>query len=145
MKHISRIIAAAAFSGWLALASAQPAQEQLDLNALQAAGVQIAQAVDRNQAAVLWDGASPAAKRVVTREAFVASLQRSRAALGAVASRTWLGLSRQFVGAGDKLPPGAYINIDFVTTFAEGKTQRELVSLRQDEDKVWRFVGYVVR
>ncbi|MBT2337157.1 DUF4019 domain-containing protein [Variovorax paradoxus] len=78
-------------------------------------------------------------------EAFLGSMQRSRAALGAVTSRTWLGLSRQYVGAGEQLPTGSYINIDFVTTFAAGRTQRELISLRQDEDKVWRFVGYVVR
>jgi hypothetical protein len=56
-----------------------------------------------------------------------------------------VGVTRQQIAAGDKLPPGMYVSIEFLATFAGGKTQRELVSLRLDEDRTWRFTGYFLR
>lgn len=141
MKTIYRIFAAALLGCWLTQASAQA----LDLNALMGAGQQIALIVDQNQAGTLWDGASPVMRQSVTRDNFARTVQAARQPLGAVAARSWTGITRQQVGAGAQLPPGNYLNIEFFTTFAGGKNMRELISLRFEEDKVWRFTGYVLR
>ena len=44
-----------------------------------------------------------------------------------------------------ELPAGAYVNVEYVTTFVTGKTARELVSCRFDEDTQWRVTGYFLR
>jgi hypothetical protein len=47
--------------------------------------------------------------------------------------------------AGSQVPPGVYVNVSFPSRFANApQPVRELVSLRLDEDKTWRLVGYHV-
>jgi hypothetical protein len=68
----------------------------------------------------------------------------SRKPLGAVAGRNWTVVRRRLVPEGDALPAGVYRSIEFASQFQDGKTHCELVSVRRDEDGMWRFAGYVV-
>ncbi|RPE80032.1 DUF4019 domain-containing protein [Vulcaniibacterium tengchongense] len=120
------------------------ATQDIDPNTLANAAVQVLAGFDRDQAGALWDGASAVTKRTVKREEFVGHLAKTRKPLGAPVERSWLAVRRQQVTGGTQLPPGLYASIEFATRFQNNRTARELVSLRLDEDRVWRFAGYVI-
>lgn len=108
------------------------------------AAMQVASMVDAGRAGELWDGASPVAKRAVTREAFVAGVSAARVRHGALANRQWLAVRRQRHDGTKDVPPGHYISIELLAQASGGKPVRELVSLRMDEDGTARLSGYVV-
>jgi hypothetical protein len=100
--------------------------------------------MDAGQAAKLWDEASAVTKKSVTRDAFIAGINKARQPLGKSSGRNWVSIRRQ-VGDGKALPPGLYASAEFLVEFAGKRTMRELVSFRLDEDGTWRFSGYVVQ
>ncbi|MBB4125559.1 hypothetical protein GGR77_000830 [Xanthomonas translucens] len=109
------------------------------------AGLRAAQLVDAGRSGELWDGASAVAKKAVTREVFVRQVDASRARLGALLGRGVASVARVQYAAGSQVPPGVYVNVSFPSRFANApQPVRELVSLRLDEDKTWRLVGYHV-
>lgn len=124
----------------------QQAQLKLqDAEMTKAAG-QVIQLVDQNKTAEVWQGASPVAKGVVTRESFVQQIASDRQKLGAVATRRQVAVTRAAYAAGGQVPAGNYINVVFATKFANAPQEvRELVSFRLDDDKTWRVSGYSVR
>ncbi|KAB7770119.1 DUF4019 domain-containing protein [Xanthomonas maliensis] len=110
------------------------------------AALRVAQMVDANQTATLWDGASNVAKKAVARDAFVSQIGGERARLGAVVGRGQGAVTRVKYGPGAQVPEGLYINVSFPTRFAKApQPVRELVSFRLDEDKTWRLAGYSLR
>lgn len=126
-----------------------PAQQQavaqdIDPNTLANGALSVLRGFDADQAADLWDGASAIAKRAVKRADFISQVGKSRKPLGAPLERTWVAVRRQQVTGGTQLPPGTYASIEFVTRFQGNRMARELVSLRLDEDRVWRLAGYVI-
>lgn len=112
-----------------------------DLNALLRGGTQVAQMIDAGQAAELWDNASPAVRPKLSTAQFVAGLQK-RLALGQAQTRKWVQTHTISATPGDGAPPGRYVAIEFTATFRNRQTLSELITLRQDEDQIWRFVGY---
>ncbi|MDY4295363.1 MULTISPECIES: DUF4019 domain-containing protein [unclassified Xanthomonas] len=127
--------AAAPAPGPLAKQDAQMAQ----------AGLRAAQLVDAGRTGELWEGASVVAKKAVTRAVFVREIDAARARLGALLGRGVASVARVQYAAGSQVPPGTYVNISFPSRFANApQPVRELVSLRLDEDKTWRLVGYHV-
>ncbi|MBO9827831.1 DUF4019 domain-containing protein [Xanthomonas sp. A2111] len=109
------------------------------------AGLRAAQLVDAGRTGELWDGASAVAKKAVTRAVFVREIDAARARLGALLGRGVASVARVQYAAGSQVPPGTYVNISFPSRFANApQPVRELVSLRLDEDKTWRLVGYHV-
>lgn len=129
-----------------ALSAAQQAQvAQQDAQMTQAAQ-RVAQLVDGNKAAEVWDGASGVARKAVTRDQFASNISADRTKLGALVSRGKPSITRVQYPAGAAVPEGIYINVSFPTRFANNaQPVRELVSFRLDEDKVWRTSGYSVR
>jgi hypothetical protein len=137
-------------------AGGQPAMEQLtpeqqaalarqDADMTRAA-LQVMQLVDANRIGEVWDGASEAMKRMVTRDDFIRQVTIDRNRLGAVASRSDAHVSRSLFPAGQQVPEGLYINVRSATKFANHpEPVRELVSFRLDEDRVWRVSGYSLR
>ncbi|MBB4130058.1 MULTISPECIES: DUF4019 domain-containing protein [unclassified Xanthomonas] len=110
------------------------------------AALRVAQMVDANQVASLWDGASKVAKTAVKRDVFVSQIGAERARLGAVVGRGQGSVTRVKYGPGAQVPEGLYINVSFPTRFAKAQQPvRELVSFRLDEDKTWRLAGYSLR
>ncbi|QWP75308.1 DUF4019 domain-containing protein [Lysobacter sp. K5869] len=124
--------------------SAPVATRDVDPNALANAALQMLQVIDRGQAGALWDNASAVAQRATGRADFVGHLGKTRAPLGAAASRSWMSVRRESVPAGGRVPPGHYANIEFASQFQGQRTAKELISLRRDEDGQWRFSGYVI-
>ena len=134
-------------------AGAAPAQSREERARLAAQDAQIVAAarqvlslVDGGRIGEVWEGASPAMKRVVPKGEFVRQLALDRRRLGVVVSRADPAVGRERYAAGGRVPQGAYLNVAFPTRFArtEGAI-RELVSFRLDEDRVWRVSGYSVR
>lgn len=123
----------------------QAALAQQDAEMTKAAQ-QVMQMVDGNRIGDVWDGASAAMKRVVTRDAFIKQITTDRNRLGSPAGRGQANISRAQYPAGAQVPQGLYINIATPTKFANSAQQvRELVSFRLDEDKTWRVSGYSLR
>jgi hypothetical protein len=140
MKKTIRHLAVVLLMNWAGVASAA----EIDLNAILGASSQAASAVDQNKSNSLWEVASPVLRQAVTRESFLKGILQSRQPLGNATSRAWTGINRHIVTAGKQIPAGNYISVQFSTTFANGTTQHELVSLRLDDDMVWRFTGYTL-
>ena len=110
------------------------------------AAQQVMQLVDANRVGEIWDGASAAMKRLVTRDEFVKQITIDRNRLGAVSNRANPAISRSMFKAGAQVPEGLYINIATPTKFAnQPQPVRELVSFRLDEDRQWRVSGYSLR
>jgi len=108
--------------------------------------LQVAQLVDQNKTAEIWDGASAVAKGVVTREEFVRQIAADRQKLGAPATRQQVAVTRAAYAAGGQIPAGNYINVVYATKFANAPDPvRELVSFHLDADKTWRVSGYSLR
>lgn len=106
----------------------------------------VVQNVDKNNAAEVWRGASSVAKGVVTEQAFVAQIAQDRQKLGAVTDRKQATITRTAYPAGGQVPAGNYVNVAYLTKFANmPQPVRELVSFHLDDDKVWRVSGYSVR
>ncbi|MDS6568410.1 DUF4019 domain-containing protein [Xanthomonas perforans] len=137
---------AAAPAGQPALSPAQHAQLTKQNIEMTQAALRVAQMVDGNQVASLWDGASKVAKTAVKRDAFVSQIGTERARLGAVVGRGQGSVTRVKYGPGAQVPEGLYVNVSFPTRFAKAQQPvRELVSFRLDEDKTWRLAGYSLR
>lgn len=129
-----------------ALSPAQHAQLTKQNIEMTQAALRVAQMVDGNQVASLWDGASKVAKTAVKRDAFVSQIGTERARLGAVVGRGQGSVTRVKYGPGAQVPEGLYVNVSFPTRFAKAQQPvRELVSFRLDEDKTWRLAGYSLR
>ncbi|PPU40441.1 DUF4019 domain-containing protein [Xanthomonas arboricola] len=125
---------------------AQQAQLTKQNTEMTQAALRVAQMVDANQVASLWDGASSVAKTAVKRDVFVTQIGAERARLGPVVGRGQGSVTRVKYAAGAQVPEGLYINVSFPTRFAKAQQPvRELVSFRLDEDKTWRLAGYSLR
>ncbi|MCL1530253.1 DUF4019 domain-containing protein [Xanthomonas nasturtii] len=129
-----------------ALSAAQQAQLTKQNSEMTQAALRVAQMVDGNQIASLWDGASSVAKAAVKRDAFVSQIGAERSRLGSVVGRGQGSVTRVKYGPGAQVPEGLYVNVSFPTRFAKAQQPvRELVSFRLDEDKTWRLAGYSLR
>ena len=110
-------------------------------------GMQAIQMIDQGKAGELWDGATPATRKRITRTDFASKVARSRAPLGGPQQRTWVAVHRQVVTDPDADAAGQYVSVEYETRFGNTpeRTLRERVSFRLDADRIWRFSGYVVR
>lgn len=122
-----------------------PSAADIDPTSLVRNAMQVLAVVDQSQLGPLYDGASTAARRAVTRDDFVNNISRQRQALGVPSSRIWWSVTRQVIPAGTDAPAGNYMSVRFATQFAGGRTVGELVSFRLDEDGTWRLAGYAIQ
>lgn len=123
----------------------QEAAIQKQNSAMTQAALQVAQMVDAGKVGEVWDGASPVAQQVVTRDAFVKSVEADRKKVGKLTERKLAGITRS-ESKGGATPAGLYINVNFATKFANEKQPiRELISFHLDQDQKWRVSGYTLR
>ena len=137
--------ASAATGPTAAMATANAPAPDITPAQVVSAGDEIIRMVDQFRFADLWNSASPATRKVAQQAQFSSDLASNRQPLGAVSSRSWQLLARQTLGADKGVIAGQYLNIEYETRFAKGEVRRELVSFRFDEDRIWRFAGYVLR
>lgn len=130
--------------GWLGPATAG---EEVEASDMVRGGMLAIQMIDQGRAGELWDGATPAARKRVSRADFVRQVSRSRSTIGAPQMRTWVAVNRQVVADADPDTAGQYVSVEYESRFAnkpEGSV-RELVSFHLDQDRIWRFSGYVLK
>lgn len=146
MICMTRLMLAAALL-WSSFTGPAAAQDLVEPSDMVRGGMQAIQMIDQGKAGELWDGATPAARKRVTRADFSSQIARNRAPLGAPQQRTWVSVNRQVVTDADADTAGQYVSIEYETRFASkpDAIQRELVSFRLDGDRIWRFSGYVLR
>jgi len=123
-------------------AEAQPleAQARKELAARDAAEKWLA-LLDAGKYGEAWDQTAKAFRDKVKREQWVASLPKTRGALGAVKSRSTEVASFRASLAG--MPDGDYVTVRFSTRFEKKDEAQELVTLVY-EDGAWRPLGYGV-
>ncbi len=144
MKPMIRLLLAAMLSwSWIGPATAQ----EVEAGDMVRGGMQAIQMIDQGKTGELWDGATAATRKRVTRAEFIDQVASSRAPLGAPRMRTWVAVNRQVVADPDHDTDGQYVSIEYETRFANrpDSTLRELVSFHLDHDRMWRFSGYVLR
>ena len=144
MNPTIRLLLAAALL-WSAFGPA--AAQDVEASDMVRGGMQAIQMIDQGKAGELWDGATPATRKRVTRADFTGQVAKSRSPLGAPQQRTWVAVNRQVVTDPDADTAGQYASVEYETRFSNKPdvTQRELVSFHLDRDRTWRFSGYVLR
>lgn len=76
---------------------------------------------------------------------FVDGVTNMRERHGAIQGREWVSIRRQRIEGTTTVPAGNYVSVELIAQVAGGKTPKELVTFRQDEDGVLRFSGYVLQ
>ncbi|MDH6169676.1 hypothetical protein M2282_004845 [Variovorax boronicumulans] len=143
MKHFwTRWMAAGAIA---MAACGVAAQGTESADALVNAALTAVAQIESGRAGDLWDEAAPFVKERFPKDRFAKDMTRSRESFGAVAQRTWAGITRiRQLDASADTPAGLYANVDLSTKLADGRTVFELVSFRQ-EGSIWRLTGYIPR
>lgn len=138
-KRLLRASALLAFLIGAGSALAQQAPSGLE-KAIAAAGKWVAQA-DANKADAMWKDSSPLMQKSVTQADWTKYIGTIRQQAGSEQGRNWLSVNK--VDNPKGMPPGDYLNVIYVTKFANVATF-ETVSLAKSGSN-WQPVGYIVR
>jgi|APEBP8051072210_1049370.scaffolds.fasta_scaffold00106_8 hypothetical protein len=118
--------------------------EDVDLPRLGMAAMRFIKAIERGQHGVLWDAASDAIRTSTPRDLFISSLAHRHHVLGRGLGRRWTAVRVDQPVRADRLP-GTYALLEFSVSFGEGARHREMVTLRREEQGIWRLAGYGIR
>jgi hypothetical protein len=118
-----------------------PAAGQDSTRAQQAAQSWLA-LVDRGEYGEGYDAAGAIFKKTVTREKWIAIVEKALASLGGVKSRTVK--STTFSSTAPGAPNGQYALIQYNTTFERKEAALENVTVVREGDGTWRVVGYFI-
>jgi hypothetical protein len=120
--------------------------EDLDILRLGMSAMRFINAIERGQHDVLWDAASSAIRQSTSRDAFIDSLTRRHEALGRGEGRRWTAIRVDQPVAHAHWLPGTYARLEFSVSFgAAGARHQEVVTLRHEEQSIWRLAGYGVK
>jgi hypothetical protein len=99
--------------------------------------------VDQQKYGESWQEASSYFKGAVSREQWQQSMESVRKPLGKKLSRS--PKSKQYLTSLPGAPDGAYVVIQFQTSFEHKKSAIETVTPMRDSDGKWRVSGYYIR
>jgi len=99
--------------------------------------------VDQGKYGESWDQAAAYFRKAVSREKWVQSMNAFREPLGKVLERK--ETSARFASTLPGAPDGAYVVIQFETSFSNKKSAVETVTPMLDPDGQWRVSGYFIR
>jgi len=120
--------------------------EDVDIPRLGRAAVRFIEAIEQGRHDVLWDAASESIRRTLGREAFVMLLAQRHGALGCGARRRWAAVRVDQPTQRPQWQPGTYAVLEFAAVFGEqAAPHRETVTLRREDEGVWRLAGYAVK
>ena len=141
MKRIAIALAIVAFLGTVITAckSSNPADETA--KAVVAAHNWLAM-IDAGKYADAWQSSDDAIKTVGSKEQFATMMERTRGPLGKQQSRAVQ--DKAYAKDPQNAPPGEYVQIHFNTTFENGKSATELVTLKKQSDGSWKVGQYSV-
>jgi len=115
----------------------------VDILRLGMAALRLVRVIEQGDIGTLWDAASALVRTSLSRDDFIASLTVQRRALGWGTERRWAAVRIDRAGAGGALPAGTYAVLEFSCRLGEARSRyRERVTLRHEEDGVWRLAGY---
>lgn len=109
----------------------------------QAAATKWLAQIDGTRYGPSWDEAAALFKAAVTKSDWEKSMAAVRAPLGALKVRTLK--SGNFMRTLPGAPDGAYVVIQYETTFANKASAVETVTPMLDKDGAWRVSGYYIR
>jgi hypothetical protein len=98
--------------------------------------------IDSGQYEDSWRSGDSIFQKTINPKEWITALQQARAPLGAVKSRTLKDEKPAFNPKG--LPQGAYMVVEYTTSFEKAPNSGELLTLRKGEDGKWRVLTYQV-
>lgn len=120
--------------------------EDVDIPRLGMSAMRFIKAIERGQHEVLWEAASDTIRRAMGREAFIVLLAQRHGALGPGMDRRWAAVRVDQPGQRPHWQPGTYAVLEFSVAFGTAAApHRETVTLRREDEGVWRLAGYAVR
>lgn len=111
------------------------------IDALQVAKKYV-ETIDNGQYGETWQSGDVIFKKTVSANEWALALRAARGPLGKVINRTLKDEKPAFNPAG--LPQGAYMVVEYNTSFERAPNSGELLTLRQGEDGKWRVLTYQV-
>lgn len=99
--------------------------------------------IDRSDANTSWQQAGAVFRAALTADAWGERLQGARGRLGSLTSRA-LAVEQRLDGIPGE-PPGEYVVRQYHSIFGQTRAVVETLSLRREDDGVWRVVGYFIR
>lgn len=90
-----------------------------------------------------WDNSGTAFQHAVTRERWIATVQKVRGQVGPLGARTLQ--HSQFATSLPNMPAGAYVMLQYRTVSGMGGFVTETVTLQREDARGWRVVGYFVK
>jgi Protein of unknown function (DUF4019) len=127
-------------------ATSTETKDQAEMAAWMLEGTQAAKdyidKIDRGQYSETWPTADPLFQNTISQSDWANGLTLVRKPLGRVLSRT---LKDQKIGFNPQgFPPGAYMGIEYDTSFENSPNRVELITLRRAPDGHWRVITYQV-
>ncbi len=120
--------------------------EDVDIPRLGMAAMRFIKAIEQGQHDVLWDAASESIRRAMERDAFLALMSQRHGVLGHGTGRRWAAVRVDQPGARPQWQPGTYAVLEFSVAFGTtAVSHRETVTLRREDEGIWRLAGYAVK
>ena len=136
MKRFLPVIAFAAFAS-PALGQAVPNPDTFTTFASQ-----VANNIDRNQAGLVWDRASPTLKSSQPKDRFLARILDKQQKNGATVSREWQSIVRTFGNSGaDAQRP--LVTVTFLVTTNKRISYNEVIQFVLGQDNLWHTASYL--
>ena len=98
--------------------------------------------LDKHQYAESWTRGAQLFRKTISQGEWVQALQAARGRLGAMKSRTLK--DERIAWDPIKLPKGAYMVVEFDTSFERAPQSGELLTLMQEKDGSWKVLTYQV-
>jgi len=111
------------------------------IEALQVAKAYVEE-IDKGNYEESWNKGDALFQRTIHPQEWITALNKARTPLGTVTSRSLKDEKPAWDPKG--LPRGAYMVVEYTTSFAQAPNSGELLTLRQGEDGKWRVVSYQV-
>ena len=135
MKYLIAIALSAVATPAFAQAAANP-------DTFVAFANQVATNIDRQQAGVVWDRASPTLKSSQPKDRFIARILEKQQRNGATVAREWQSIVRTFAttGAEAQLP---MVTVTFVVTTNKRLSYNEVIQFVFGQDNLWHTAAYL--
>ncbi|MFM2325383.1 MAG: hypothetical protein RL244_2262 [Pseudomonadota bacterium] len=142
---------AALLAAMLVPAQAQPGFQANDPNTFVNAAQAALNDMSQGKAEDIWKEASAEMKKIDKRSAFVKNSAERYKDVGPAQQRVWVAINRLVMpqpakdAKGPQPPAGQYVNVTFLSQFANNRSGFERVTYFLDPDGQWRVMGFALR
>jgi len=129
-----------------AQAAARIGLEDVDVPRLGMAAMRFINAIEQGQHEILWSAASATMRDGMPKDSFLGQLEERHRELGRGTARRWVAVRVDQPAQRTRWQIGTYAVLEFSVKFGSiGLPHREVVTLRREEEGVWRLAGYAVK